>query len=318
MHTEDFSSRAFDLAVIGEVNVDLILKGDVVPAFGQVEQIASEADLVMGSSAVIFACGAARLGLKTVFIGKVGDDLFGKFMVDSMNQRGIDTSGIVLDPLIKTGISVILAKQSDRAILTYPGSIPELTFQDINFEIISNCKHLHLSGYFLLDKLKRDATKLFMKAKEAGLSLSLDTNYDPSGRWDDGLQELLPLTDVFLPNDAEAKAISNEINLEAAIQKLTAVVPTLGVKLGIEGAITRWRGYPQIKRKALPVDVVDTVGAGDSFDAGFIYGYLQGWSPERTLHLAITCGSLSTLKSGGTEGQVSIDEAMVVMERNGE
>lgn len=315
MNTESIPSRIFDLVVVGEINVDLILKGDVVPAFGQIEQIVAEADIVMGSSAVIFACGAVRLGLKTAFIGKVGDDLFGNFMIESMKQKGIDVSGIVIDPQIKTGFSVILAKQGDRAILTYPGSIPELNIRDVDFSLISKCRHLHLSGYFLLDRLRPDIKVLFKKAKGLGLSLSLDTNYDPTGIWDHGLIESLPFIDVFLPNEIEAQAISGEKSVENALQKLADVVPALAIKLGDAGALTKWNGYPQLKQKAVPVDIVDTVGAGDSFDAGFIYGYLNGWSPERTLKLAVTCGSLSTLKPGGTAGQVSLEEALENMEK---
>ena len=315
MKSENIQNKPFDLVIVGEINVDLILKGNVVPSFGQIEQIVDEANIVMGSSAVIFACGIEKLGLRTAFIGKVGDDLFGHFMIQSMQDRGIDTTGVVVDPAIQTGLSVILANSGDRAILTFPGSIPELYLSDINDSLISKGSHLHLSSYFLLDRLRPDITILFKKAKEMGLTISLDTNYDPRENWDDGLKESLPLVDVFLPNETEAKAISREKSLAKAIDKLAKAVPTLAIKLGEAGAVSKWKDSPTIQHAAIPVDIADTVGAGDSFDAGFIYGFLKGWSPDRTLKLAVTCGTLSTQKLGGTAGQPSLKEALEFMQK---
>lgn len=303
--------KDLDLVVIGEINADLILRGNVTPSFGQVEQIVNEADLVMGSSAVIFACGAARLRLRTAFIGKVGDDLFGNFMVDSMEKRGINTSGIIRDPKIKTGFSVILSKEQDRAILTFPGSIPELRYDEIDLQLVSRCSHMHLSSFFLLNKLRPDIPLLFRDAKVAGLTVSLDTNYDPDQNWDGNLKEALEAVDVFLPNETEAKAISRKNDATSALHELQKRIPIVAVKLGEKGAIAKWADNPMLQQPALAVKVVDTVGAGDSFDAGFIYGYLNKWSPAETLELAAACGSISTTKAGGTDGQANLDIAMV-------
>jgi sugar/nucleoside kinase (ribokinase family) len=300
-----------DLAVVGEINADLILRGNVIPAFGQVEQIVKEADLVMGSSAVIFACGAVRLGLTTAFFGKVGDDMFGNFMVESMTKRGIDTSGIIRDPKVKTGFSVILSKEQDRAILTYPGSIPELRYDEIDLQLVSRCRHLHLSSFFLLNNLRPYIPTLFRNAKAAGLTISLDTNYDPDQKWDGYLNKAMETVDVFLPNETEAKAISRKRDAKSALLELQKSIPTVAVKLGEDGAIAKQAGNPIIQQPALAVKVVDTVGAGDSFDAGFIYGYLNGWSLAETLEFAVACGSISTTKAGGTEGQANLDIAMI-------
>ena len=318
MDDESINPKNFDVVVVGEINVDIILKGDVVPAFDQVEQIVEGAEIAIGSSAVIFACGAVRLGLKTAFIGKVGNDLFGNFMVESMENRGIDISGIIVDPQIKTGFSVILTNKNDRAILTFPGSIPELKICDINYSLISQSRHLHLSSYYLLDKLRPDIPALFNKVKDMDLTISLDTNYDPTGKWNGRLGDILQNVDVFLPNETEAKAISGEGTVDKALYKLAEIGPTVAIKCGKSGAIAIWKNMPQIKQKAPPVNIEDTVGAGDSFDAGFIYGFLSGWLPEKTLQLAVSCGSLSTTKSGGTAGQTSLLEALEYMERGGE
>lgn len=300
--------KKYDLAVIGEINADLILRGNVVPSFGQIEQIVDDSKLVIGSSAVIFACGAARLGLQTTFIGKVGDDMFGHFMLDAMNTRGVDTRCVKIDPQIRTGLSVILAKQEDRAILTFLGSIPTLNFDDINFDLLAQCRHLHLSSFFILDDLRPDIPKLFQKVKEMGLSISLDTNYDPAEVWDDGLDNAMRYVDLLLPNGTEANAIAGVDEHKAAIEKLTLIVPIVAVKLGKDGAIAKFGNDPIIQQKPIPVNVVDTVGAGDSFDAGFIYGYLNQWDHKKTLNLAVACGSLSTRKAGGTEAQAELNE----------
>lgn len=299
----------FDLIVAGELNADLILSGDVIPAFGQVEKLVDGADLTVGSSSAIFACGAARLGLKVAFIGKVGRDVFGRFMIQSLAERGIDTRGVIEDSNIQTGLSVILNRGSDRAILTYPGSIPLLRFSHIPADLVAAGRHLHLASYFLQTALRPDAAALFDLAHASGLTTSLDTNYDPAETWDGGLGELLKRTDIFLPNEAECLAIARTDQLEGAIETFAHQVKILVVKLGKRGAVLRQNDWV-CQVPSLSVQVVDTVGAGDSFDAGFIYGFLTGWDPERALRLGSICGSLSTCQAGGTTAQPTLAEAL--------
>ncbi|MFV2043535.1 MAG: carbohydrate kinase family protein [Anaerolineales bacterium] len=302
--------------MVGEINADLILSGNVIPAFGQIEQVVDYADLTLGSSAIIFACGAAKLGLRTAFIGKVGDDLFGRYMLESIEARGIGVSGIIIDHRVGTGLSVILANEGDRAILTYPGSIPELQHKEIDFSLLSQCRHIHLSSYFLLEKLQPEVASLFKRAKENGLSVSLDTNYDPAELWNGNLKKCLPYVDVFLPNDREAMQISGENDVEKALQRLSEEISTVVIKRGEHGAIAIRDQDTIVKQSAVTVEVVDTVGAGDSFDAGFMYGYLQDWTLEKTLEFAVACGSISTLQTGGTTGQPTLKEAQVFISRN--
>jgi sugar/nucleoside kinase (ribokinase family) len=299
----------FDVVVVGELNPDLILSGNVLPEFGQVEKLVDQAELTIGSSSAIFACGAARLGLKVAFIGMVGKDLFGEFMCQSLENYGIDISGIRATDGTQTGISVILGDRHDRAILTYPGTIPLLEYGEIDLDIIQQARHLHVGSYFIQEKLKRSLPVLFDKAHSYGMSVSLDTNYDPTNLWDGGLFELLSKVDVFLPNEVECRGIARASTLEQAIDGLIKKVSYLGVKLGRDGAILAHNAN-KYTLKPIEVNVIDTVGAGDSFDAGFIYGFLNGWIPERILKLAIICGSLSTQKTGGTAAQPKLDEAM--------
>ncbi|VAW41449.1 Ribokinase [hydrothermal vent metagenome] len=313
----------FDLLVIGEINPDLIIQGsDVVPAFGQAEKLVEEATLTIGSSSVIMACGAARLGLKVAFIGLIGEDEFGRFMLRGMQQRGIDTSACVVDPTVQTGMSVILSGTTDRAILTYPGAIPLLKREQINglsprrsgSRILTQARHLHVGGYFLLDNLRPDLPTLFAAAKQHDMSTSLDTNWDPRERWD--VAAMFPHCDLFLPNEEEVLHITQQADFAAGLDDLAAQIPTLAVKMGAKGGMAK-QGETAVTSPPLKVNVIDTTGAGDSFDAGFIYGYLHSWTLQKSLHLATACGSLSTRAAGGTSAQPALAEALTHLDPKG-
>ena len=299
----------YDVLVAGEINPDLILSGDVFPEFGQVEKLVDSAHLTIGSSSAIFACGVARLGLKVAFIGVCGDDVFGGFMLDEMQKRDVDVSNVIIHKGGRTGLSVILNHQSDRAILTHSGLIAALRAEDIPDALLRQTRHLHVASYFLQTALQPGLPDLFRRARELELTTSLDTNYDPSGKWL-GFDELLLVTDVFLPNEREALSLSGEENVDLAAGRLGSQVDALAIKLGAAGALGV-RAPRTVRVTSIPVNVADTVGAGDSFDAGFIYGYLHKWELEKALRLACVCGALSTQEAGGTEGQPTLAEAMI-------
>jgi sugar/nucleoside kinase (ribokinase family) len=299
----------FDLLVIGEINPDLILQGqDVSPAFGQAEKLVENAALTIGSSSVIFACGAARLGLKVIFVGIVGDDVFGHFMLNQMQARHIDTSPCIISKKETTGFSMILSQPNDRAILTHAGSMASLRYSDIDQNLFKQVKHLHVGSFFMLEQLQNDVAQLFACAKAAGLSTSIDTNWDPKEQWDSGLAEVFKHTDVFLPNEAELLNISKRATVEEALESL-GHIPMIAVKCGAKGGLVQ-HDSEILTALPLPVTVIDTTGAGDSFDAGFLYGYLQKWELEKSLRLACACGSLSTQGIGGTSAQPSLEEAL--------
>ena len=301
----------FDILVAGEINPDLILSGDVVPEFGQVEKIVDNAVLAIGSSSAIFACGAARLGLKVAFIGVCGDDVFGRFMLEEMQKRGVDVSHVLVREGGDTGLSVILNKGSDRAILTHPGLIAELKASDVTDSLLRQARHLHVASYFLQTNLQPDLPMLFRRARALGLTTSLDPNYDPSEKWI-GFDELLSVTNVFMPNQKEALSLSGEANLDFAAGRLGSKVQALAIKLGEDGALGIQHGE-KVRVASIPVNVIDTVGAGDSFDAGFIFGYLNRWNLEKSLRLACVCGALSTQAPGGTTAQPSLPAAMAFL-----
>lgn len=303
--------RRFDLLVAGEINPDLILTDlELNPTFGQVETLVEDAALTIGSSSVIFACGAARLGLKVCFVGVCGDDLFGKFMLKEMETIDIDISNVIVDPNQKTGISVILNKITDRAILTHLGSINALTTDQIPDDLLIQSRHLHIASFFLQTNLRPGVLEIFQRARQFGISTSLDTNWDPDESWE-GVLDVLHETTIFFPNEREAAALSGETSPDKVLTMLSSYSNIVAMKMGASGGIAQ-RGDNVVKTDGIEVDVIDTVGAGDSFDAGFIYGFLNEWTLGKTLNLAVACGSLSTTAPGGTAGQPTLDEALTM------
>lgn len=301
--------RKYDLLVAGEINPDLILtEPHLEPHFGQAEILVKDAALTPGSSSVIFACGAARLGLKVAFVGVAGDDVFGHFMLDSMGSRGVDTSNVIIDLDQKTGFTVILNRVTDRAMLTHLGAINALTADQIPDDLLAQARHLHIASYFLQTKLQPQIPDLFRRAHALDLTTSLDTNWDPSEQWI-GVHDLLPFVDVFLPNENEACALTKMDSVADSARKLAANTKIVAIKMGADGGLAI-EGDTLLQAPAIPLDVVDSVGAGDTFDAGFIYGFLQKWPLGKSLKLGIACGSLSTQKPGGLEGQPTLSEAL--------
>jgi len=302
-----------DLLVLGDANPDLVLTGDVRPVFGQAERLVEDARLVVGGSGAIMACGAARLGLRTAFVGVVGDDALGRFMLDALADHEVDTTGCAIDPVRPTGISVVLSRRDDRAILTSTGTIGDLRAELVGADLLARARHVHVSSFYLQRALRHDLPELFGLAHAAGATTSIDPNWDPAERWDGGLLGLLQHTDVFLPNSAEARSITGIDDVDVAAEALAEHGTTVAVKFGQGGGLAI-AGDEVARIEAIPTDVVDTTGAGDTFDAGFLAARLQGWPLERCLALAVACGSLSTRAVGGTGAQPSMDEALAAME----
>ncbi len=296
-----------DVLVVGDANPDLILRGDVRPRFGQEEQLLTGADLVLGGSAAITACGLARLGVDTTLLAAVGDDVFGTVTRDFVTARGVTlTSPVSAQP---TGLSVHLSTADDRAILTLPVAIPALRGADVTDELLRGARHVHVGSLYLQPVLIDELAEVFARARKLGVTTSLDTNWDPSGRWA-GLDAILAYTDVFLPNAAELRAITGRDDVEAAAAAVVAGGTAVVMKDGTRGGRAWWPGGGS----AAPgrrVQVVDATGAGDSFNAGFIAGRLAGLSIPDALGWAAAAGSLSTRAAGGTAAQPTRDEVHV-------
>jgi sugar/nucleoside kinase (ribokinase family) len=301
-----------DVLVLGDANPDLVLRGgDVVPGFGQQEKLVEQATLTVGGSGAIFACACARLGLRTAFVGVLGDDPFGRFMLEELAARGVDVGGCPVDPNRPTGVTVVLSKRADRAMLTFSGTIGDLRADRVDPALLVSARHVHVSSYFLQDALRADIPRLFREVRAAGATTSIDPNWDPTERWDSGLLQTLSDTDLFLPNSTEARMLVGVDDIDIVAESLAERGAVVAIKFGQGGglAIEGAGGVP-IHVEAVSVDVVDTTGAGDTFDAGFLAGRLRGWDLERCLQLAVSCGSLSTRASGGTGAQPTLEEAL--------
>jgi sugar/nucleoside kinase (ribokinase family) len=294
--------RPLDLLVVGDCNPDLIILGDDVdPVFGQHEKLVSSAQLVVGGSATITAMAAARLGLNVALVAAIGDDLFGNYLRNELTERGVGTDGLVAAPGVPTGVTVALSRGQDRAILTATGAMDTLSVNDVPSRLLTRARHLHVSSYFLQPRLAAGLPALFAQARAAGVTTSLDTNWDPAGRWRDGqLRAVLACTDVFLPNREEAVRISGRPSLESALPALLDLTPRVVVKLGSEGAIAAERGAIY-RARPRPVSPVDSTGAGDSFNGGFLTGMLSGLDVGGALSLGCAVGALSTLGAGGVD-----------------
>jgi len=307
-------SPAFDLLVIGDVNPDVILHGaPAALAYGQAEQLAEAGALTVGGSAAITACAAARLGLRTAIAGIVGDDPGGRFMICELARHGVDVGAVAIREDLATGLTVAFARGDDRAIITYPGCIAALDAGMIDAALVGAARHVHASSFFLQPRLAPGLRGLFAAARSSGAGTSLDLNWDPAGTWDGGLADVLPAVDVLFVNAAEAAAVSGATDPAEAATVLAARGPAPVIKLGAAGALAH-DGCRLVHVTAPAVDVADTVGAGDSFDAGFLCARLQGWDVSRSLALGVACGSLSARRPGGVEGQPTLAEALTVID----
>ena len=283
--------------MIGDCNPDLLVAGgDVVPEFGQREKLVETGRLLVGGSASIFACGAARLGLAVALVATVGDDAFGLFMLDAVAERGVDTSGCTVVAGADTGLTVALVRDGDRAMLTAPGAIPLLTAEMVPRGLVASARHVHVASYHLLDGLRPGLPGLVAAAHASGATVSVN----PQGEVGDGgaaeLRALVPAIDLLLLNAREHESLG------------TVDGPLVVVKHGAGGAAAHTAGGV-VRAAGRSVEVVDTTGAGDSFDAGFLAAWLAGEPLERALALGNACGALSTRALGGIAAQATMAEA---------
>jgi sugar/nucleoside kinase (ribokinase family) len=291
----------FDVTIAGEANVDLILYGlpDELPP--EREFLADEMTMTLGGSSAIMAHNLAALGSRVGFQSLIGDDDLGQSVLLPLRQIGVDVSRVRISKgAAKTGLTAILQRAVWRNMVTYSGTIAEMTWEDLDFEYLTDARHFHVSSFYLQKALRPRIPELFRKMKEAGLTTSLDTNDDPDDSWQGRLEEALRYVDVFLPNEREAQKAAGVDGVESAIAKLAKTIPLVVVKIGSEGAIAQ-RGSERSVSRPVKVDCVDAVGAGDSFDAGFLHEYVRGSDLDKCLRAGNMAGALSTTRAGGTD-----------------
>jgi sugar/nucleoside kinase (ribokinase family) len=260
--------------------------------------------LTLGSASAICASGLARLGVPVAFLGKAGQDAWGDFCVAALERFGVDVSRVERSARLKTGVTVSISSAHDRALVTYLGAITALTGADVSDAALGGFDHLHVSAYYLQHGLRPDLPALFERATRLGLSTSLDPGFDPSETWDGGIADTLRHVDLFFPNEVELSALGRSSDPVAALRALQNGRTRIIAKLGAQGAVTLVDDAP-LHVPAFRISPVDTTGAGDSFDAGFLDAWLRGLSIEESLRRGAACGALSTRAAGGTGSQAT-------------
>lgn len=311
---------AKDILVVGELNVDLIMSGMLsVPEIGK-EILASDMALTLGSSSAIMASNIAALGVSTSFCGKLGSDYFGDYILGKFQGRGVDTTWITRSPDHKTGATVVMNYDQDRANVTFCGAMEALGLDDIPWGNLHEFRHLHLSNFFIQKKLRSDIVELFKKAKSCGVTTSLDLQWDPAGTWEFDYQACLPYVDIFLPNEAELLALTSSRNIEEALKQIMPHANIIALKLGEKGSVC----ISGDQRTEVPAfqtaQFVDAIGAGDSFNAGFIHHYLNGATLADCLKYGNLAGALNTTAAGGTGAfadKATLEARMQAMLKNG-
>ncbi len=300
--------KEFDILVIGELNVDLILNGlPSLPEEGK-EILAEEMTLTLGSSSAIFASNASTLGNRVAFLGKTGIDMFGDLVFKSLNEKKVDTHFIIRSTSDKTGATIVLNFDEDRAMVTYAGAMETLMAEDIKENQLSKARHMHVSSIFLQPEIKKNIVFIFRMAKDLGLTTSLDIQWDPDEKWDIDVEALLPMVDVFLPNETELRALTGEKEINKAIQVIRPFINTMAIKMGNKGS----RGITKDKditvKPFLNKKVADAIGAGDTFNAGFITQFIKGEPLDECLRFGNLTGAVNTTEAGGTGAFSSLED----------
>ncbi|HEY0308838.1 MAG TPA: carbohydrate kinase family protein [Acidobacteriaceae bacterium] len=292
--------RPFDITIAGEINLDLILYGLAEQMPVERELLADDFRLTLGSSSAILAHNLAALGMNVGFITKVGTDPLGTIALQRLQAAGVDFSSILTADGLQTGVTILLHHGITRHILTYPGVMADMSCGELNFEYLASSRHFHISSLFLQKSLQPGLPALCRQLKERGVTLSLDTNDDPDDVWGEPLQEMLGLVDVLLPNEDEAMRMTHTADVESAAASLAQRVPVVAVKCGSRGSLVR-TGQEQWSIPSVAITPIDTIGAGDSFNAGFLQGYVRGLPLPACAEQGNVAAALSTLRPGGTE-----------------
>ena len=304
-----------DVLVVGELNVDIILNHiDGFPEVGK-EILAKQMTVTLGSSSAIFASNLSSLGAKVAFLGKIGNDQFADLIETSLKKKGVETDFIIRSKEYQTGSTIVMNYDMDRANVTYPGAMDHLSAKEVRDDILTEAKHLHVSSIFMQPALKGGLKDLFKRAKEFGLTTSMDPQWDPSEQWNIDLEALLPYVDVFMPNRTELLHLTRTKSVKDGINALKAFANVIVVKDGTNGAALFRNGNIERQPAFLNSEAIDAIGAGDSFDAGFIFKYIQNLPLDECLKFGNLTGAINTTEAGGTTAFESIEKIKEIAQK---
>jgi sugar/nucleoside kinase (ribokinase family) len=302
-----------DVVCLGILVADAIARPvDDVPARGALELV-DEISLHGGGCALNTASALVRLGLDARVVGKVGADPFGDFILQLLDERGVDRRGVLQDSAVSTSATVVLVDSAgERTFLHLPGANGRLRREELDEDALFSGRALHVAGALVMPELDGSPTAgILEEAKARGLTTSLDTVWDATGRWE-RLLPSLPHLDLFVPSLAEGSALSREPEPESVAAWLRERgVGAVALKLGAEGcfvASEEFEGFVP----APAVEAIDGTGAGDAFAAGLLYGELAGWPLERSAALANAAGALAATAVGAVEGVRGLEETLTL------
>ena len=287
---ETSSDCPYDILLPGMYFCDLVFTGlPAMPALGE-ELFSREFDMLPGGT-FNTALALHRLGLRVGWIADFGDDFFSQFVLQAARRMGLDTSLFRLHDFPLRSVSVSLSFPEDRGFVSYVDPMPGISLLEEVQRFKPPCLLLpnlwHGEETLRLCELAhQQGTLVYMDCQSNGLTLR-----------DAGVSEAIRAVDIFAPNSVEALTLTGEKTVEKALVCLADLAPLVVIKLGKDGAIARKRDQV-LRSPAIQVKVVDTTGAGDCFNAGFLYAYLKGKSLEECLRYGNICGGLSTTARG--------------------
>mgnify|MGYP001807056981 CR=1 FL=1 len=302
---------SLDVLAIGELNPDLVLSRIAAdaPRLGT-EQEFGDYLLTLGSSTAIACVLMQRQGLATAMSAWVGDDDYGRFCRAALTREGVDTALVRTHHARPTGHTHALPNPSDRLLLTCKGTMVLNPAEAVDDALLRRTRHLHIGSFFLQDDLRPAVAPLFARARALGLTTSLDTGWDPAERWlTDDLAAALAHTDYLFPNALEFEHLSGETDIAQGVARLLAHgTGAIVLKRGPQGALHA-DANGLVTGRAFTAQAIDTTGAGDSFNAGYLAAMLRGAPIEDRLTQGNACGALTVAALGGTGGVR--DEAQV-------
>lgn len=297
----NMSEKKWDIYVYGDVNIDIVIPDvEKFPQPGQEDEV-PVMETFVGGGAALFTLGTGKLGLHPVFQGEIGDDCYGEMIRKTFRECNVDDSLLRTDSSQKTGISLSFTNEKDRSFLTFRGTNEKLSIDSVDVEQVKQASHIHVTGY--AGSLNHDSYLRFLKSikSETQATVSFDLGWDSTGEWNQGIYELFPYIDVLFMNETEAVHYSRKSDAYEAAKDFAKHCRLVAIKMGKEGSIAVSDGT-LYQASPYKVKAIDTTGAGDSFNAGFVYGYLKGKSVEECLKCGNGCGALSVTALGGNTG----------------
>ncbi len=311
---QKIKGEQMDVLSLGIFVVDVLGKPiDHFPEKGKLV-LFDELEIHTGGCANNTAIALTRLGVSVGTMGKIGNDRFGDLILHTLAENQVDTAGIQQNVNVNTSFTfVAIASDGERSFCHYIGANGELSEDDLNWDIIKTAKILHIAGALVMPRFDgQPMANVLQKAKTLGITTSLDTAWDATGKWLETLEPCLPFVDIFLPSLTEAQHLTGKSEVREISTFLRNYgISTIGLKMGERGSYVS-TPEEELFVPAYPVNIVDATGAGDAYVAGFLTGTVKGWDLKTTAELASATGAACVTAIGTTAGIQNLEETMKI------